>query len=542
MDAIRIENLRSLSDTGLIELKPLTLLVGQNSSGKSSFLRFFPLLRQSMEARLVGPISWYGRLVDFGNIQDALKRNSEKDEITFQCRLVLQKPKSPKDMETRIILGSYLLEDLELSLILKIGETPESSCIKSCELSFADHRIKVEFDHSGKTTNLDNAIKVKKFQVNTLDVLSVPKQNYLGLEGKGSLLPEIIDKPLDSFEHRDNLDMLVFSKFFNHRSNLDVLVFSEIKKYVHASAKDKTITLIMSYLGIGSSDAMLENMKSNPKAVKTWKDNVASWTSDHIEFQKLRELIIARSTNRLFSIINEYFDQVGMNIRYIAPIRATASKYYQVENTALDEVDCRGENLPMFIKNFTPSEQEKFEEWTSKHFDFMVCASSSGGRISLNMKNNSGGEGFNLADTGFGYSQVLPMLTQLWILIKNIRLMRKIFSFAMIRVPTIFAIEQPELHLHPALQAKLADVFISAIKLAKENGIDLRLIIETHSEIIINRLGQRIANKEFTPENVNVVLFEKEPFELTTKVSISGYDENGFLKNWPLGFLEPDMI
>jgi len=38
------------------------------------------------------------------------------------------------------------------------------------------------------------------------------------------------------------------------------------------------------------------------------------------------------------------------------------------------------------------------------------------------------------------------------------------------------------------------------------------------------------------------VLFEKEPFELTTKVSISGYDENGFLKNWPLGFLEPDMI
>jgi len=468
-------------------------------------------------------------LVDFGTFQDALKRNSEKDEITFQCRLVLRKPKIPKHIETRIILGGnvYSLEDLELSLILKIGEDkkiPESSCIKSCELSFADHRIKVEFDHSGKTSKLDNAIKIKKFQVNTLDVLSIPNQNYLGLERKGSLLPEIMDKPLEPFEHRDNLDNLVFS---------------EIKKYVHTSTKDQTI---MSYLGIGSSDAMLENMKSNPKAVKTWKDNVASWTSDHIEFQKLRELIIARSTNRLFSIINEYFDQVGMNIRYIAPIRATASRYYRVENTALDEVDSRGENLPMFIKNFTPSEQEKFEEWTSKHFDFMLSASSSGGHISLNMKNNSGGEGFNLADTGFGYSQVLPMLTQLWILIKNIRLMRKIFSFATIRVPTIFAIEQPELHLHPALQAKLADVFISAIKLAKKNGIDLKLIIETHSEIIINRLGQRIANKDFTPENVNVVLFEKEPFELTTKVSISGYDENGFLKNWPLGFLEPDMI
>jgi len=48
MDAIRIENLRSLTDTGFVELKPLILLVGQNSSGKSSFLRFFPLLRQSI--------------------------------------------------------------------------------------------------------------------------------------------------------------------------------------------------------------------------------------------------------------------------------------------------------------------------------------------------------------------------------------------------------------------------------------------------------------------------------------------------------------
>lgn len=110
------------------------------------------------------------------------------------------------------------------------------------------------------------------------------------------------------------------------------------------------------------------------------------------------------------------------------------------------------------------------------------------------------------------------------------------------RSPLIFAIEQPELHLHPGLQAKLADVFIAAVELARENKIDLRLIIETHSEVIINRIGHRIANKELNSKDVNVVLFEKEPAALSTKVSFSDYDEDGFLTNWPIGFLEPDII
>jgi AAA15 family ATPase/GTPase len=43
MDAIRLKNLRSLEDTGFIDLKPITFLLGSNSSGKSTFLRSLPL-------------------------------------------------------------------------------------------------------------------------------------------------------------------------------------------------------------------------------------------------------------------------------------------------------------------------------------------------------------------------------------------------------------------------------------------------------------------------------------------------------------------
>ncbi|WP_406569170.1 AAA family ATPase [Aeromonas caviae] len=49
MKAIRIKNLRCFNDTGYIEIKPINLLIGLNSTGKSSFARVFPLLKQSIE-------------------------------------------------------------------------------------------------------------------------------------------------------------------------------------------------------------------------------------------------------------------------------------------------------------------------------------------------------------------------------------------------------------------------------------------------------------------------------------------------------------
>ena len=53
---IGIKNVRSLENTGMIQLAPITLLVGENSSGKSTFLRTFPLIKQSISKRTDGPI------------------------------------------------------------------------------------------------------------------------------------------------------------------------------------------------------------------------------------------------------------------------------------------------------------------------------------------------------------------------------------------------------------------------------------------------------------------------------------------------------
>ena len=84
MRSLRLKNFRSLVDTGRIELRPLTVLVGANSSGKSSFLRFFPLLRQTYEARSASPLLWYGRDVDFGDFSQVVRRGAEPKEIEVE--------------------------------------------------------------------------------------------------------------------------------------------------------------------------------------------------------------------------------------------------------------------------------------------------------------------------------------------------------------------------------------------------------------------------------------------------------------------------
>ena len=105
--------------------------------------------------------------------------------------------------------------------------------------------------------------------------------------------------------------------------------------------------------------------------------------------------------------------------------------------------------------------------------------------------------------------------------------------------PLVIAIEQPELHLHPAIQAKLAKAFIACIKLARDNGYELQLLLETHSQTIVDYLGRAIAKGQLSRDDVSVILFEKNADGNATVVKNSNYDENGYLENWPYGFFDP---
>lgn len=125
-----------------------------------------------------------------------------------------------------------------------------------------------------------------------------------------------------------------------------------------------------------------------------------------------------------------------------------------------------------------------------------------------------------LTDVGFGVSQVLPVIVQ---------------SFYSEPGSTVI-MEQPEIHLHPSVQAGLADLFIEAIS-SREHGDPrgTQYIIESHSEYLLRRLLRRIAEgSDVDPELVRcyVVVNRKDG----SKIEPLDVDKLGNVHNWPENF------
>jgi len=132
-------------------------------------------------------------------------------------------------------------------------------------------------------------------------------------------------------------------------------------------------------------------------------------------------------------------------------------------------------------------------------------------------------------DVGVGISQVLPVL---------------VYSYALQNA--ILAMEQPEIHLHPGLQAALGDVFIESALGENKN----RLLLETHSEHLILRILRRIREttngdvKEgmvaIRPEDV-AVLYVRSGKGGAEVVEIPIRPDGEFITDWPEGFF-PERV
>ena len=107
---------------------------------------------------------------------------------------------------------------------------------------------------------------------------------------------------------------------------------------------------------------------------------------------------------------------------------------------------------------------------------------------------------------------------------------------------SIIKIQQPELHLHPALQSSLSDVFIEEVRLRKH----ALFIIETHSEHLLLRLLRRIRDTEkqvpttqrlpFTHKDIAIYYFDPQ-INGGTKVTRQHVTPLGdFYNDWPRGF------
>ena len=100
---IRWKNFRSLTDTGWITIKPITILLGVNNAGKTSVLAPLLLLNQTMIARdAVTPLVTRGPIVDAGTFKDIVNNHDLDKDIFFGVRFHTHDPR-PKLAK----VGSY---------------------------------------------------------------------------------------------------------------------------------------------------------------------------------------------------------------------------------------------------------------------------------------------------------------------------------------------------------------------------------------------------------------------------------------------------
>ncbi len=132
------------------------------------------------------------------------------------------------------------------------------------------------------------------------------------------------------------------------------------------------------------------------------------------------------------------------------------------------------------------------------------------------------GRDFSFGEVGSGLGYVLPVLD----------------SICYVR--SVSLLQQPELHLHPALQAALGDAFIEALTGKKQ------IIAETHSEHILLRVLKRIRQTssdkppptelQLKPEDVSIVYFDPRPDGATHVKRLRISPDGDFLDLWPRGF------
>lgn len=259
------------------------------------------------------------------------------------------------------------------------------------------------------------------------------------------------------------------------------------------------------------------------------------------KFYRVSEQSLARYRNAGF--LSDFALCVERNLAslsHLGPMRERPLRSYKWTGHRPDDVGAKGERAIAAIlaadsegRKLSRGEGQKAEGFAGfiarwlvdlgviKSFDVRAKGEKD---FEVTVTTRSGLTEVALPDVGFGVSQILPALVQV---------------FYCPQGSTVW-MEQPEIHLHPHVQAQLADVFISAIR-AHENGRprNVQLIVETHSEYFLNRLQRRIAEEILKPDEVAIYFATAD--DKGSELEELTVNEYGDITNWPENFFGDEM-
>ena len=482
INKIGLKNVRVFDTYYGFDLTPLSIFCGTNGSGKSTILKMFLLLRQShglYEAFGVrsGVLRFTGGQVDLGNYRTLVTDKREKRNMEIEINT---------DGLMPISVFSQLVQSRKLDLPI-----PKQRGVKyklNINLKFGAYYVTTETEEAGKIRAIvpQGILQRATYEVKVGEIILA----YWTI---------VLDKV-------DNGEVIYQIKF-----DKSIILKADSEIYRKSGAKSRKN---LHY------EVVLDGLL--PVGVEA-------------EEEAYDVPFVIRNVLRSFTNILK-------RIHYIAPLRAAAQRYYLASYDLAADLDPRGEFLPYILGGVIDEPwvidvgpqmilekerilSEALNAWlyylrtgTKPNYGYtkneLEVATSEAALVELKLKSPRGSASHSIADSGFGYSQVIPIIVRGLLAPKG----------------SVLIIEQPELHLNPALQIRLADFFISLVRAGKQ------VILETHSEHIVDAIRLRTAQDKMSELSRKTKIYYIDIKSGRADVSELSIQNDGTIPQWPKNF------
>jgi AAA15 family ATPase/GTPase len=532
---IQLSNFKAFADTVTIPIKPITLIFGPNSSGKSSIIQSLLLLKQTIddaenpEPTLIAK----GSLVDLGSYGEFVHRHNLQTPISFKITA-----KRPSDLVDTLPYEDYLsnMHNIhpDFDTLNTIGdfntiglgvtfsyESSNSVNISKLELYLGDDAAPLFTYENSEPDEKDPKSVHFHYQNSPKSIFKIKKVNvnhpYWYSYREAFNISES-DLPTGAEIQKEEDEMTDEQKELLRR---------EVEKWFKRAADDKGLLqqfLEIDYLRTFRDIIELRNFLPNPNMLNGDETQYIIFDDNERTGHKRR---ISFFTLAISSIFRKFLK----NTTYIGPLRDYPERYFTFTGSKTKYVGKTGSHVADILIRDKEVLAKVNEKFNSLQIGYQLEVRSIKDEPSgihdlyfLRLRPKSSGVLVGITDVGFGISQVLPIIVQ-----------------SMTAKEKTMIIEQPELHLHPAHQAELGDLFVNAALGEQKNTF----IIETHSEHLILRLLRRIRETTegelpqgctpITPDQISVLYVE--PGKDGSKViSLQVTEDGDFENRWPNGF------
>ena len=584
-----LRNFQSIRETETLNLKPLTIFSGPNSSGKSAVIKSLLMVAQSLDFSVrEDPLVLNGEYTQLGDFDHILHHGSNQSVI--ELHFVIKRPE--REIKVKVLIKKDLISTKDSTSLTSMRVTdsriswgdsdhrylqlvfdPEFDPIdelQEVEKQNADETLQEQIDQglfNYQITNSENIVSQPQYE----KAVSASLSNFLpgkalikvqpGNRKIAAQLEQVLETIYATIDDRDPASPV------NWEEELSKEVLTSISAIRHNVDSTKVDPKEHAYIsallqGIGEWDSStIENLRTK---IESWLYSYQDTeTGDRLMTElarQMRNLLINLPRNRPkpnekieleerefptpYSTVIQQIRQVfGDQIFYLGPLRDDPRAIYAIPPLPNQrDVGLKGEYTAAMLDvhkklrvsyPYPPALGKKFNGRYGRRSAYLPTAvrvwlerMGLADKLKTDMTSKVG---YQLEVRPKGVQKNLD-LTSLGVGVSQV--LPTIVTALLAPEDSVLIFEQPEVHLHPKVQSVLGDFFLGIVQCGKQ------CIVETHSEHLINRIRRRIAES-----NDERILKQLGIYFVELKNGVSQFrsvetNEYGAIVDWPTGFFD----